>query len=112
MLDTPFKFRNDKEEIKTPIKVNIIISNKKDGQKFLIKTINLNISNKITVSELIKKSICIFNDMFYAEKLPYQFNVASISYTIKPSKKSGQPKDDVPSKIFFIFRFKCRKFGL
>jgi hypothetical protein len=104
MLDNPFKFRNDKEIIiETPIKVNVIISNKQDRQKVLIKSISLKISNKITISELIKKSIYIFNDMFYSERLPYQFNVTSTSYTIKPSKKNGQPKEDLPSKMFINF---------
>jgi hypothetical protein len=58
----------------------------------------MNITNKITIFDLIKDSVVLFNKIFDKENLPFYLDVYNLQkYTIKPSKKTGKPDLDMPS---------------
>jgi hypothetical protein len=52
--------------------------------------------------ELLSQSINMFNDMFLKEGIPLELSHEVSYYFLKPSKKSGKPDHDLPSKILFI----------
>ncbi len=63
----------------------------------MIKFISLKITNKVTMLELLKESIEMFNNSFIRYGIYYQLNPDLKFYTLKPSKKSGKPDKDLPS---------------
>jgi hypothetical protein len=48
--------------------------------------------------DVLKRALDLFNDILYKEKIPYSFNIDYRKYYIKPSKKTGKPDNDLPSK--------------
>jgi hypothetical protein len=75
--------------------MNIIIT---DNQTPMLKNIEITITNKITMKELLSQALNMFNDIFYKEGIPLQLSHEVNYYSIKPSKKSGKPDNDLPSK--------------
>ncbi len=57
----------------------------------------LNLSENIKISDLIKIAVNKINTILYNEKLNYQLSDRSDNYDLKPSKKNGDPKLDLPS---------------
>jgi hypothetical protein len=51
------------------------------------------------MSDLLKQSIDLFNDMFASQRLPYLLRSDSTEYCFKPSKKSGKADYDLPSNF-------------
>jgi hypothetical protein len=72
-----------------------------------IKSLNLQVTEKTTIMDLIKMSVDIFNDNFVNENLKIRLKPHYRLYNMKPSKKSGKPDKDLPSKnkilYFYIF---------
>ena len=62
--------------------------------------------------DLLNRSIQMFNDLFYDEGLPYELKTDVKLYSIKPSKKSGKPESDMPSKINFIIKLEINLMNL
>ena len=79
--------------------MNIIIT---DNQTPMLKHIDITITNKITMKELLSQALNMFNDIFYKEGIPLQLSQGVSYYSIKPSKKSGKPDNDLPSKTKII----------
>ena len=50
--------------------------------------------------DLLRQCIEMFNDSFEREELPYEFVNSCDNYNIRPSKKSGKPDYDLPSKNY------------
>lgn len=59
----------------------------------------MTITNKVTVCDLIKECIKMFNELFEKENFPVRLNTDISKYKIRPSKKSGKPDYDLPSII-------------
>ncbi len=64
-----------------------------------LKTIKITIHYKDSVDKVIKGAIRIFNEIFEKENLKLRFNRMIQAYKLKPSKKNGMPKDDLPGII-------------
>ena len=63
--------------------------------------------------DLIKMSVDIFNDNFVNENLKIRLKPNYKLYNMKPSKKSGKPDKDLPSKKnFHILFYFCYVFLL
>lgn len=75
-------------------------------KKTVIKSILLKITNKITIEDLIKESVQMFNQLFAKDRIPYKLNENHTVYSIKPSKKSGKADLDLPSNFNFIITIK------
>lgn len=89
----------DKEEIlNLDIRINALIKMKKEE---ILKTIVVKITNKITIRDLLKESVDMFNNLFYKENVPYEFKNELKLYSLKPSKKNGKPQNDFPSNYYF-----------
>ncbi len=88
--------------LKEPVHVNIELPK---GNKKIIKSIKVRITNVATMSDLLKQSIDVFNDMFTSQCLQYQLRTDLFEYSFKPSKKSGKPDHDLPSTSY-LFRNK------
>ncbi len=89
------KQENEKKIKDSPVRINIIIN---DNFTPYLKYVDVIISNKITMRELLSQSINMFNDKFLNEGLPFELSQDVSSYVLKPSKKSGNPDTDLPSK--------------
>jgi hypothetical protein len=81
------------KEIDEIVKITIIINYREE----LIKSINLRITNKNTILDILKCSLDVFNDMFYKEQIPLKFNIDYRKFCLKPSKRSGKADNDLPS---------------
>ena len=68
----------------------------------------MKISNKLRIEQVIKKSIEMFNKLFSQSGIFYELNTNSNLYSIKPSKKSGQPDNDLPS-IFILLKLELNE---
>jgi hypothetical protein len=66
----------------------------------ILRSINLRITNKNTILDILKSSLDIFNDLLYKEQIPLRFSIDYKKYTLKPSKKNGKANTDLPSKRF------------
>jgi hypothetical protein len=104
------------------IRVSVVIEAKDintdtNNSQPIIKFVNLRITNKIIVFDLLKASIRMLNDIFEKENLSIRLKEINVNegkpnvkesynnYIIKPSKKNGRPDPDVPSKITkFIYK--------
>lgn len=78
-----------------PIKINIVIL---ENNRESVRSINVRITNKLKMLELLNQSIEMFNEMFCQYGYLFELNKNSSLYSIKPSKKSGKPDNDLPSK--------------
>ena len=83
------------------VKVNVIIMKTSTQLHDEIKSLNIQVNEKTRVYDLIKMSLEIFNETFSKENLNYRLDPDYRLYSVKPSKKSGKPDKDLPSKFFF-----------
>ena len=67
-----------------------------------IKNINLLVSNQSKIENIIERSIKEFNNNFEKENVLFRLKKDICNYCLKPSKKNGFPKTDMPS-----FNNKC-----
>jgi hypothetical protein len=67
-----------------------------------LRSINLEVSDKLIVSELIKLSIDKLNSIFEDEQLTFRLSPEYVSYNLKPSKKNGFAKMDYPCNFYLI----------
>jgi len=90
-----------KEEIlNETIQVNILINI--DGDEYL-KSVNAIITNKVSIGDLLRESIKLFNKLFEKENSPIRLIYTKLSnYEMKPSKKNGKPNKDLPSKLYSV----------
>lgn len=63
-----------------------------------IKTLDFKINEKTTINDLIILCIDSFNEIFKEEKVLYRLDTKYNEYNFKPSKKTGKPNHDLPSK--------------
>ena len=70
-----------------------------DGISKDIKSLTLQVTEKTTVSDLVKMSVDIFNETFERENSLLRMKTDYKIYKVKPSKKSGKPDNDLPSKF-------------
>lgn len=61
-----------------------------------VKQITILMSDKNKLETLIQKSITEFNDNFASERTLFKLIPDYTKYGLKPSKKSGFPKSDMP----------------
>lgn len=94
-VDSIVNEENSETILNDPIKVNILISI--NGESEEAKSISVRITDKVIMLELLKESIDMFNEYFYMNKIPLELNKFLKNYTIRPSKKSGKPDNDLPS---------------
>ncbi len=71
-------------------------------EKTEIFSFHLSVSLKYTIKEIIDYSIIKFNEIFLKNSRPYKLKNDSTLYCIKPSKKNGEAKTDLPSKTILI----------
>lgn len=69
--------------------IYLVIGNVAQSYSFLI-------SNATTVSSVIAKTINEFNRQFASSKALFELNSNGSLYALKPSKKTGFPKTDMP----------------
>lgn len=62
-----------------------------------IKNINLLVSNQSKIENIIERSIKEFNNNFEKENAFFRLKKDICNYCLKPSKKNGFPKTDMPS---------------
>ena len=82
--------------IKT-ITINIFLNNPND--EINKKTILVEIDDIITANELIKLSIIKFNEDLQDENKSISFDLDLRHYSLRVSKKNGQPNLDYPGKF-------------
>ncbi len=82
------------------VKVNVIIKKPSYKVNDEIKSLSLEVNEKTRIYDLIKMSLEIFNETFSKENLKYRLDPDYRLYSVKPSKKSGKPDKDLPSKFF------------
>ena len=61
-----------------------------------IKNINLLVSNQSKVENIIERALNEFNNNFEKEKVLFRLKSNILNYGLKPSKKNGFPKSDMP----------------
>jgi hypothetical protein len=62
-----------------------------------IKSINLLVSNQSKIENVIERAIKEFNNNFEKENVLFRLKKDICNYCLKPSKKNGFPKSDMPS---------------
>ena len=62
-----------------------------------VKSINLLVSNQSKVENVIERAINEYNHNFEEEKVLFRLKKEIPKYGLKPSKKNGFPKSDMPS---------------
>ena len=62
-----------------------------------IKNITLLMSNSSKMESVVEKAITEFNNSFAVENVLFRLKTETIKYGLKPSKKTGFPKTDMPS---------------
>ena len=62
-----------------------------------IKSINLLVSNQSKIENVIERAIKEFNNNFEKENVLFRLKKDICNYCLKPSKKNGFPKTDMPS---------------
>ena len=73
----------------TLVNVNVVISES-------VKTISIIVNSKCKIASLVKRSITDLNKEFEKEKVPFRLNSDPDNYVLKPAKKKGFPKVDMP----------------
>lgn len=73
----------------TLVNVNVVISES-------VKTISIIVNSKCKIAALVNRSITDFNKEFEKEKVPFRLNSDPDNYVLKPAKKKGFPKVDMP----------------
>ena len=63
-----------------------------------MRFINIDVEEKVTINELIKRAVDTFNKNLENECKQYRLSLDYNQYNIKPSKKNGMPKEDLPCK--------------
>jgi hypothetical protein len=62
-----------------------------------IKFLSLQVQEKTKIKDLIKMSVNILNENFANENFEKRLNTNYDIYSLKQSKKSGKPNNDLPS---------------
>jgi len=88
------------KEIK--IKVNILVHYKENEE---IKSINVEIPGFYKISDLIRQSVDLFNNLFVEEKSVFRLSQQYSHFSLKPSKRTGKPNLDMPSKKINFNRY-------
>ena len=73
----------------TLVNINVVISES-------VKKISIIVNSKCKIASLINRSISDFNKEFEKEKVPFRLNSDPDNYVLKPAKKKGFPKVDMP----------------
>ena len=73
----------------TLVNVNVVISES-------VKTISIIVNSKCKIASVVHPSITDFNKEFEKEKVPFRLNSDPDNYVLKPAKKKGFPKVDMP----------------
>lgn len=73
----------------TLVNVNVVISES-------VKTISIIVNSKCKIASLVNRSITDLNKEFEKEKVPFRLNSDPDNYVLKPAKKKGFPKVDMP----------------
>ena len=60
----------------------------------------MRMDEEVTIAVIIQKSLIEFNQIFKKEKVDFSINDDWMRYCLKPSKKNGMAKIDMPS-IFY-----------
>jgi hypothetical protein len=77
------------------LKINIFADNE-------VRFIILDIDEKTSINELLKITVDTFNKNFETEGRPYRLSLDYKQYNLKPSKKNGMPKEDLPCNFINI----------
>lgn len=77
------------------ITINIVISVEKE---IIHKVKKYPVSSDFTVNDLIKQTLTDVNNELIKEKSKFRLTNNILTYNVKPSKKNGYPKDDLPCK--------------
>ena len=67
-----------------------------------MKYINIEIPSFFKISDLIRQSVDLFNNLFLDEKSKYRLSQQYSHFFLKPSKKTGKPNLDMPSILKLI----------
>ncbi len=86
----------DLEYLNITINVTIIAEN----NITYIKSLRMTIHNDDIAEKVIKGAIQQYNNIFEKENLKIKFNKTIQLYNLKPSKKNGKPKDDLPGNNY------------
>jgi hypothetical protein len=75
------------------VRINLLheIDNKEE-----ISVIHLKISENTTISNMVKIAVDKYNDYFFENSLSIKFVCNYDEYDVRPSKKTGHPKLDLP----------------
>ena len=73
----------------TLVNVNVVISES-------VRTISIIVNSKCKIASLVNRSITDLNKEFEKEKVPFRLNSDPDNYVLKPAKKKGFPKVDMP----------------
>ena len=76
--------------------INTASNNNNESKKPLVKTISFIVTKKMTISAIKEKAITNFNETFMKEKTNLRLVEDSDYYVLKPAKKNGYPKSDMP----------------
>jgi hypothetical protein len=66
-----------------------------------VRFINIDVDEKVTIHELINRVVDTFNKYLEIDCKQYRLSLNYSMYNIKPSKKNGMPKEDLPCMINF-----------
>lgn len=91
----------------TIVKINLVIEHKNNHKHFVKEDyfyLNLVITDRIAISELIRLSVDGFNEKFRSENYKYLLENNYQNFHLKPSKKNGYPKTDIPGKFFLYVK--------
>ena len=70
-----------------------------------IKSINVEIPGFYKISDLIRQSVDLFNNLFVEEKSVFRLSQQYSHFSLKPSKRTGKPNLDMPSKKINFNRY-------
>lgn len=116
------------EDKEKELKINLLIQMEmKDNDKknLIVYTLDLKVLDSLKIYEVISMAVCKFNDLFIEKNISIRLkefntnanyfsdsenegnnddeNNIDKNYWLKLSKKNGYPKNDCPSKNFYLF---------
>ena len=77
---------------KTMINISVVIS---EAEK-IVKTISIIVNSKCKMPALVNRALNDLNKQFEKEQVAFRLNSDPDNYVIKPAKKKGYPKVDMP----------------
>lgn len=81
------------------MKINILLNYKGNEE---IKDIKMEIPSFYKISDLVRQSVDLFNNLFVEEKSVFRLAQNYNNFILKPSKKTGKPDMDMPSMCFIF----------